>query len=59
MYNLLEYSNDCSMTSGNLWNYYRDEVKDSADENNDANNFRINNNKTTKCKYFEYKSKLI
>ena len=59
MYNLLEYSNDRSMTSGNLWNYYRDEVNDSADENNDANNFRINNNKATKCEYFEYKSKLI
>ena len=59
MYNLLEYSNGCCMTSGNLWNYYRDEVKDSADENNDANNFRMNNNETTKCKYFEYKSKLI
>ena len=59
MYNFLEYSNDYYMTSGNLWNYYRDEVKDSADENNDANNFRINNSKKTKCKYFEYKSKLI
>ena len=24
MYNLLEYSQNYSMTSGNLWNYYRD-----------------------------------
>ena len=27
MYNLLEYSNSYSMTSGSLENYYRDEVK--------------------------------
>ena len=31
MHNLLEYSNNCSMTSGNLWTYYRDEIND--DEN--------------------------
>ena len=28
MYNLLEYSQNCSMTSGSLWNYYRDEIDD-------------------------------
>ena len=47
------------MTSGSLWNYYRDEVNDSTNENNDANNFRINNNKTTRSKCFKYNSKLI
>ena len=26
MYNLLEYSDNYSMTSGSLWNYYRDEI---------------------------------
>ena len=41
-----------------MWNYYRDEVNDFASENNDANNFRINNNKTTTSKSFEYKTKL-
>ena len=50
--NLLEYSDNSSMISGSLWNYYRDEVNDSANENNDANNCRINNNKTT-SKSFE------
>ena len=35
------------MTSESLWNYHRDEVNDSANWNNDANNYRINNNKTT------------
>ena len=41
-----------------MWNYYRDEVNDFASENNDANNFRINNNKTTTSKSFEYETKL-
>ena len=48
MYNLLEYSDNCYAISGSLWNYYRDEVNDSANENNDGNNFRINTNKTTR-----------
>ena len=55
MYNLLEYSDNYSKTSGNLWNYYRDEINDSANENNDANNYRITNKKTTTNKSFEYK----
>ena len=42
MYNLLQHSNDYSLTSGSLWNYYKNEVNDFADKNNDANNFRIN-----------------
>ena len=53
MYNLLEYSDNFSITSGTVWNYYRDNVNDSANENNDANNHRINNNKTTASKSFE------
>ena len=28
MYKLLEYSENNSMTSGSLWNYYRDEIND-------------------------------
>ena len=28
MYNLLEYSNNYSKASGNLWQYYRDEPND-------------------------------
>ena len=58
MYNLLEYSGNYSMTSGNLWNYYRHEVNDSANENNGTNNYRTNNNKTTTSKSFEYKTSL-
>ena len=46
MYNLLEYSDNSSMTSGSLWNYYRDEMSDDANEKNAAN-CRTNNNKTT------------
>ena len=56
MYNLLEYSDNYSMTSGSLWNYYRDEINDDGNENNAANN-RINNNKTITSKSFECKTK--
>ena len=28
MYNLIEYSDNCSKTSGSLWQYYRDEPND-------------------------------
>ena len=56
MYNLLEYSDNYSMASGSLWNYYRDEVNDYANEN--VNNFRISN-KTTAGKSLAYKTKII
>ena len=46
------------MASRRLWNYYRGEVDDDANENDAANN-RINKNKTTTSKSFEYKTKLI
>ena len=54
MYNLLEYNNNYSLKLGSLQKYYRDEVKDDVNENNDASKYRINNNKTT-SKSFEYK----
>ena len=44
------------MTSGSLWNSYRDEVKYSANEIDDNDN-QINSNKTTTSKSFEYKTK--
>ena len=54
MYNLLEYSNNYSMTSGSLWNHYRDEINDyvNGNDNNNNNNNSINNNKITTSKYF-------
>ena len=57
MYSLLEYSENCSKESGSLWNYYRDEINDSANENNVVKNYIINNSKTTTSKSFEYKAK--
>ena len=45
------------MTSGSLWNYYRDEVNDSTDET-DNNDNKINNNKPTTSKPFKYKTKI-
>ena len=59
VYNLLEYSDNYSMTSRSLLNYYRDEVNDDENESYVAGNYRINNNKTTTSKYFEYKRKTI
>ena len=58
MYNLLEYSDNYSTTSGSLWNYYRDKTNDDVNGNNGANN-RINNNKAITSKSFEYKAKII
>ena len=48
MNNLLEYSRNYSMPSGNLWNYYRDKIDD-ADVNNSASD----------GKSFEYKAKIV
>ena len=42
MYNLLEYSENYSVASRSLWNYFRDEVNDSANENNDAKQKHVN-----------------
>ena len=56
LFNLLEYSDNDSMTSGSMWNYVRDEINDGANEN--VSN-RINNNKTITGKSFEYMTTLI
>ena len=45
MYNLLEHSNNYSMTSRSLGNYCRDKINDDANENDAARN-KINNNKS-------------
>ena len=58
MYNLLEYSDNYSVTSGSLWNYYRDEVNDAGNENN-TDNYRINYNKTVTSKSFKCKTKIL
>ena len=56
MYKFLEHSDNYSMTSWSLWNYYRDEINHETNENNAANN-KIN--KTIESKSCEYKTKLI
>ena len=55
-YNLLEHSDNYSTTSGSLWNYYRDEVNDAANENDNANN-KINNNKTIEVNLLNIRQK--
>ena len=42
-----------------MWNFYRDEINDDVNENNDADNYRINNNKATTSKSLEHKIKKI
>ena len=51
-------SDNYSMTSEGLQNYYRDVIDDDINESNATNN-RINNSKTMTSKSFEYKTKLI
>ena len=49
MYNLIEYSNAYSMTSGSLWQYFRD--KPALDNNNNVIDFRANNNNSISFKF--------
>ena len=53
IYNLLEYSKNYRKTIGSLFNYYRDELSDDADDNN-FDNIKVVNSNT--CKY---KNKII
>ena len=59
IYNLLEYSGNISMTLGNLWNYYGEEVNGGENENNGVGNYKADNSKTKTSKSFEYKTKTI
>ena len=53
MYNLLEYSKNYRKTIGSLYNYYRDELSDDADDNN-FDTIKVVNSNT-----FKYKNKII
>ena len=53
IYNLLEYSKNYRKTIGSLYNYYRDELSDDADNNN-FDNIKVVNSNT-----FTYKNKII
>ena len=46
------------MTSGNLWNYYRDEVIENEDEINKAGNYGISNSKKATIKSLEVKAEM-
>ena len=48
MYNLTEYSDNCSDASGNLWSFKKDEIINDADVTNDNN-----------VPSFKYKANLI
>ena len=53
IYNLLEYSKNYKKTVGSLYNYYRDELSNDANNNNFLNNNVVNSNT------FKYKNKII
>ena len=53
IYNLLEYSKNYRKTIGSLYNYYRDELSNDADDNNFANINVVNS------EAFKYKNKII
>ena len=53
MYNLLEYSKNCRKTIGSIYNYYRNELSDDADDNN-FDNIKVVNSNT-----YKYKNKII
>ena len=53
MYNLLEYSKNYRKTMGSLYNYYKDELSDDADDNN------FDNIKVVNSEAFNYKNKII
>ena len=46
-HNLLEFSKNYSKTSASLWNYYRDELTDEANDNNGPNKNVINSKSFT------------
>ena len=52
MYNLLEHSKNCRKTIGSLYNFYRDELSDDADDNN-FDNIKVVNSNT-----FKYENKI-
>ena len=54
MYNLIEYSNNYSDTSGNLWEFKRNEIDRDADLTVDDNNHIPNSSSS-----YKYKSSFI
>ena len=50
MYNLIEYSNNNSKTSKNLWNYYRDQPNRGVGGKNNHVDYSIKDSKSLDCK---------
>ena len=51
MYNLIEYSDVYSKTSGSLWQYYRDEPALDNNNNNNIIDFPVNDNNSILFKF--------
>ena len=54
--NLFQYIDNYSMTSEHFRNYYRDKINNDRNENN-ADNYKIDKNKTAASISFKYKTK--
>ena len=52
MYNLIEYSKNYKKTTGRQWNYYRDELSDDTNSNNNLNKNETNS------EFFKYKASI-
>ena len=50
MYNLMEHSENYSKTSGNLWQYYRDQSNDNLTDS-ESYKSKIKNNKKYSCSW--------
>ena len=49
MYTLIEYSKNYRKTTGNLWNYYRDETNNPPNDNYNADSIRNSVSLNTKA----------
>ena len=58
MYNLLEYSKKYKKTTGNLWNYYRDECNNAPLNDDDPPTVNYNVDPITNSESFKYKSSI-
>ena len=47
MYNLIEYGKNYSETPGSLWNYYRDQLSDKANDDNGPNKVSLTGSTTS------------
>ena len=58
MYNLLEYSKNYKKTTGNFWNYYKDEPNNPPLNDDDPPTFNHSADSITNTESFKYKGSI-